>query len=223
MISSHLFKAFLECPTKCWLRAQNEPATGNLYAEWRRAQNERYRKEWLERRVAIVAEADRVLSPTFEANPKSETADLDRRACRTGYPEVAHAHVGALGERLIVRDEGVGLNNIGPSRASGLEAGVEVLEGLFELRPHVARADDVALCIACQLAGDVDGLTRACDRDDMRIGGLSLLYADVHARRLDPVDFHGHNSSPVADVHQRRGCRYDPGYCNRATGETWES
>jgi hypothetical protein len=47
------------------------------------------------------------------------TADLDRRAGRTGYPEVAHAHVGALGERLIVRDEGVGLNNIGPSRASG--------------------------------------------------------------------------------------------------------
>jgi hypothetical protein len=73
MISSHLFKAFLECPTKCWLRAQNEPATGNLYAEWRRAQNERYRKEWLERRVAIVAEADRVLSPTFEANPKEAT------------------------------------------------------------------------------------------------------------------------------------------------------
>src|SRR5690348_11042298 len=41
----------------------------------------------------------------------SETADLDRRAGRTGYPEVAHAHVGALGERLVVRDEGVGLNN----------------------------------------------------------------------------------------------------------------
>src|SRR5262245_105685 len=85
----------------------------------------------------------------------SETADLDRRAGRTGYPEVAHAHVGALGECLVVRDEGVGLNNIGPSRASGLEAGVEVLKGLFELRPHVARADDVALCVACQLAGDV--------------------------------------------------------------------
>src|SRR5262249_50319224 len=107
-------------------------------------------------------------------------------------------------------------NNIGPSRASGLEAGVEVLKGLFELRPHVARADDVALCVACQLAGDVDGLTWACDRDDVRIGGLPLLYADVHARRLDPVDLHGHNSSSVADVHQRRGCGYDPGYCNRA-------
>ena len=73
MISSHLFEAYLECPTKCWLRAQNEPATGNVYAEWGRAQNETYREEWLERRLAILAEADRVLSPTFEANPKEAT------------------------------------------------------------------------------------------------------------------------------------------------------
>jgi predicted RecB family nuclease len=73
MISSHLFEAYLECPTKCWLRAQNEPATGNVYAEWGRAQNETYRKEWLERQLAIVAEADRVLSPTLKANPKEAT------------------------------------------------------------------------------------------------------------------------------------------------------
>src|SRR5262249_58929205 len=116
-----------------------------------------------------------------------ETADLNRRAGRTGYAEVAHAHVGALRERLIVRDEGVGLDNIGPGRAGGLEAGVKVLEGLFELRPHVARADDVALSVACKLAGDVDRLTRACDRDDVRIGGVPLLGADVPAPRLDPV------------------------------------
>ncbi len=73
MISSHLFEAYLECPTKCWLRAQNEPATGHVYAEWARAQNETYRKDWLERRLAIVAEADRILSPTLKANPKEET------------------------------------------------------------------------------------------------------------------------------------------------------
>src|SRR6516164_11233393 len=66
----------------------------------------------------------------------SETADLDRRAGRTGYPEVAHAHVGALGECLVVRDEGVGLNNIGPSRASGLEAGVEVLKAGTSFHRH---------------------------------------------------------------------------------------
>jgi predicted RecB family nuclease len=59
MISSHLFEAYLECPTKCWLRAQNEPSTGNVYSEWARVRNETYRKEWLERRLAIAAEADR--------------------------------------------------------------------------------------------------------------------------------------------------------------------
>jgi predicted RecB family nuclease len=68
MISSHLFEAYLECPTKCWLRAQNEPSTGNVYAEWARAQNESYRKKWLKRRPAIVAAADRIFSPTFEAD-----------------------------------------------------------------------------------------------------------------------------------------------------------
>jgi hypothetical protein len=96
------------------------------------------------------------------------------------------------------RVDGLQIHDLAPRSA--------IAELADQLRPDVARADDVALCIACQLAGDVDGLTRACDRDDMRIGGLSLLYADVHARRLDPVDFHGHNS-PVADVIPRPGSR----------------
>ena len=73
MISSHLFEAYLECPTKCWLRAQNERSTGNVYAEWARSQNESYRKKWLERRPAIVAEADRILSPAIEADRKDAT------------------------------------------------------------------------------------------------------------------------------------------------------
>ena len=73
MISSHLFEAYLECPTKCWLRAQNERSTGNVYADWARSQNESYRKKWLERRPAIVAEADRILSPAIEADRKDAT------------------------------------------------------------------------------------------------------------------------------------------------------
>jgi hypothetical protein len=73
MISSHLFEAYLECPTKWWLRAQNEPPTGNVYSEWARVRNETYRKEWLERRLAIAAEADRIVPPTFEADRKEAT------------------------------------------------------------------------------------------------------------------------------------------------------
>jgi hypothetical protein len=34
IVSSPLFEAYLECDTKCWLRARAEPGTGNIYAEW---------------------------------------------------------------------------------------------------------------------------------------------------------------------------------------------
>src|ERR1019366_10195699 len=42
IVSSQLFEAYLECSTKCWLRSRAEPATGNVYAEWARLQNETY-------------------------------------------------------------------------------------------------------------------------------------------------------------------------------------
>jgi hypothetical protein len=42
VVSSHLFEAFLECPTKCWLRSRAEPTAGNAYAEWAQAQNKAY-------------------------------------------------------------------------------------------------------------------------------------------------------------------------------------
>jgi hypothetical protein len=32
-ITPPLFEAFLKCPTKCWLRANSEPPSGNTYAE----------------------------------------------------------------------------------------------------------------------------------------------------------------------------------------------
>src|SRR5204862_262604 len=73
-----------------------------------------------------------------------KAADLDRRAGRAGDPEIAHPHIAALGELGIVRDKRVGLHHIGPARARRFQARVEVLEGLLHLRPHVARADDVA-------------------------------------------------------------------------------
>src|SRR5579883_134987 len=135
----------------------------------------------------------------------SKAADPDRRAGRRRHPEVAHAYVGAVRERLVVRDESIGLDDIGPSRAGGLEAGVEVLEGLLDLGPHVARADDVAFGVACQLAGDVDRLAGAHDRDDVRIGGLALLHADVHARWLNPIDLDGVTFSPIEHVHRPEG------------------
>ena len=31
IVNSHLFEAFLECSTKCWLRSRAEPTAGNIY------------------------------------------------------------------------------------------------------------------------------------------------------------------------------------------------
>ena len=48
-ITSSLFHAHVNCPTKCWLRFTGEPATGNAYAEWAQGQNESYRDAAIKR------------------------------------------------------------------------------------------------------------------------------------------------------------------------------
>ncbi len=53
-INSHLFEAYLKCPTKCWLRSQGEPGGGNEYAAWVQSQNEIYRSEGVRRLVEAV-------------------------------------------------------------------------------------------------------------------------------------------------------------------------
>ena len=42
-ITSHLFEAYLKCPTKSWLLSQEEAHTGNRYADWVESQSEAYR------------------------------------------------------------------------------------------------------------------------------------------------------------------------------------
>jgi predicted RecB family nuclease len=70
IVSSQLFEAYLECSTKCWLRSRAEPATGNLYAEWARPQNETYLEYGLKRLFAIVPESGRATAPPIPKNPK---------------------------------------------------------------------------------------------------------------------------------------------------------
>ena len=62
-ITSHLFEAFLKCPTKCWLRFTCEPPSGNAYAEWICGQDEYYRREAMRRLQEAVPEAERVIAP----------------------------------------------------------------------------------------------------------------------------------------------------------------
>ena len=103
IVSSQLFEAYLECSTKCWLRSRAEPATGNFYAEWARAQNEAYFQDGLKRLLAILPESDRAIAPPIPKNPKDVTWRLaiDVRLGRTiwspayrllrGYPPRAVA------------------------------------------------------------------------------------------------------------------------------------
>jgi predicted RecB family nuclease len=73
IVSSQLFEAYLECSTKCWLRSRAEPAAGNVYAEWARAQNEAYRQDALKKLLADLPEGDRAMGPPISKNSKDAT------------------------------------------------------------------------------------------------------------------------------------------------------
>ena len=53
-ITSHLFEAFLKCPTKCYLRSLGETGSGNDYADWVRSQNESCRTDASKRLLASM-------------------------------------------------------------------------------------------------------------------------------------------------------------------------
>ena len=65
-ISSDLFDAFLKCPSKCWLRAAAEPASGNAYAEWVRSQNGSYHASEIERLLSETPKGEIAVSPPPE-------------------------------------------------------------------------------------------------------------------------------------------------------------
>jgi predicted RecB family nuclease len=73
IVSSQLFRSYLECPTKCWLRARAEPPTGNYYAEWVSAQNETYFRGALSRLLVTFPQSDRVTAPPIPKNTNDVT------------------------------------------------------------------------------------------------------------------------------------------------------
>ena len=62
IVGSPLFEAYLECTTKCWLRARGEPRTGTTYTDWARLKNETYYDEGRKRLLARFSESDRTLA-----------------------------------------------------------------------------------------------------------------------------------------------------------------
>ncbi|MCX6982781.1 MAG: IS66 family transposase [Verrucomicrobia bacterium] len=71
-ITPAVFEAYLKCPTKCWLRATGEAASGNTYAEWVQAQIAAYRETGTARLVAASPQDEVALSPDKE-NVKAAT------------------------------------------------------------------------------------------------------------------------------------------------------
>jgi predicted RecB family nuclease len=73
IVSSSLFEAYLECPTKCWLRSRAEPAAGNAYAEWARTQNDAYYEDGLKRLLARFPENVHAIAPPISRHLKNAT------------------------------------------------------------------------------------------------------------------------------------------------------
>ena len=65
-ITPNLFEAYVKCPTKCWLRATNEPSAGASYPEWVKAQNDSYRVNGTRRLVAEFPNDEVAPSPDME-------------------------------------------------------------------------------------------------------------------------------------------------------------
>src|SRR6516165_10174906 len=65
-ITLDLFEAYLKCPTKCWLRANDEPFAGGTYPEWVKAQNDSYRASETRRSVSALPNNEVVLSPDLK-------------------------------------------------------------------------------------------------------------------------------------------------------------
>jgi predicted RecB family nuclease len=86
IVSAPLFRDYLECLTKCWLRSRAEPSTGNAYAEWVRLQNETYYEDGLKRLLPMFPESNHAIAPPISKCAKDATWRLaiDMRLRRNG-------------------------------------------------------------------------------------------------------------------------------------------
>src|ERR1700693_4185335 len=65
-ITPDVFKAYLKCPTKCWLRAAHHPIPGIVFSEWVKAQDDSYVSAERERLVAESANGEVAFAPDIE-------------------------------------------------------------------------------------------------------------------------------------------------------------
>jgi predicted RecB family nuclease len=81
-ITSPVFQAYLECPTKCFLRAHGEVGAGNEYANWVRTETESYRHRESDRLVIGIHPGECIRGLT-------NATDLKTAKCRLALDVLA--------------------------------------------------------------------------------------------------------------------------------------
>ena len=71
--TSHLFESFLDCPTKCFLRAHAEVGSTNQYATWLNSYKSTYRNHSLQRLQKQLPEGACLINPPSENELNSNT------------------------------------------------------------------------------------------------------------------------------------------------------
>ncbi len=192
IVSTQLFEAYLECPTKCWLRSRGEPAAGNTYAEWARVQNAAYCDRELNRLLASVPESDRAIGLPIEKNPMAASWRLAVDVClRTNNLEL---RLGAL-ERT-------------PPEGRGRPA--QCVPHRFEFVNKLTKNDKLLLAFDALVLSEVVGrevsvgkITHGDGRATLKVK-ISSLASDVQKRTKSIAALLADNSPP--DLVLNRHC-----------------
>src|SRR5262245_10235671 len=93
IVTSPLFGAYLECDTRCWLRAHAESGKENAYAEWARIKNQAYYEDGRKRWLATFPENGRAIASPISKDAKDEIwrVATDGRLQTNGLESRLHA------------------------------------------------------------------------------------------------------------------------------------
>src|SRR5689334_4530684 len=83
-----------------------------------------------------------------------QASHLDGRAGRKTHAQIVVADVDVLKELVDVGHKCCGFDEMGESNAGSLKCRTDILADLANLRPHVARPDNISRLIACELPGN---------------------------------------------------------------------
>ncbi len=79
-ITPNIFRAYLNCPMKCWLLAAGENPTGNIYAEWIQAQTNSYRVAAANRLLTQMPSSERIQSPYSSQSSENHPSTQDLKS-----------------------------------------------------------------------------------------------------------------------------------------------